>query len=297
MRELEFEVAIITIGNLAVGGTGKTPHIAYLLQQFSDKNVAVLSRGYGRGTKGFRLVKVDSKPIEVGDEILMLKQEFPNTAMAVHENRALGIAELLNEHPDIELVLLDDAFQHRHVKPSINILLTEFKKPFYRDWVMPFGRLREWRGGYKRADAIVFTKCPSGSNQHQLKNNIDPRIQTPSLFSVLKYPELIQVHGNKPRIDQALLVTSIARPEYLFDHLRTAFPNVQHKKYRDHYAYSEKDLLWMADKHCDIICTSKDWVKIQTLNIPENLNIWVQKVAVEFEGESLIEFIGHQLAH
>ena len=91
MRELEFEVAIITIGNLAVGGTGKTPHIAYLLQQFSDKNVAVLSRGYGRGTKGFRLVKVDSKPIEVGDEILMLKQEFPNTAMAVHENRALGI--------------------------------------------------------------------------------------------------------------------------------------------------------------------------------------------------------------
>lgn len=290
MRELEFEIPLISIGNLAVGGTGKTPHIAYLMEHFTDKKVAVLSRGYGRGTKGFRLVKADSKPIEVGDEILMLKQAKPEIPMAVHENRALGIAELLNAHPEVELILLDDAFQHRHVKPKLNILLTEYKKPFYKDWPMPFGRLREWRSGYKRADVVVLTKCPSGFSPEQLQTSVDPRLEKDSFFSTFHYQELKQGHGTQSTVSNPLLLTSIAKPEYLLEHLRQQFPNLQHKNYRDHYSFTQKDIDSLAQQNSEWICTAKDWVKLRDLSIPEEVNIWVQEIKVEFIGEDLIDF-------
>jgi tetraacyldisaccharide 4'-kinase len=293
-KELEFEVTLINVGNLAVGGTGKTPHVAYLISLLSDKKIAVLSRGYGRGTKGYRLVSTDSKPIETGDEILILKYQFPEVPMAVHESRALGITELLAKHQDIEIILLDDAFQHRHVKPQLNILLSEYDKPFYRDWVMPLGRLREYRSGYKRSDAIVFTKCPADTQSDTLKRSIDPRIETRSFFSKLDYADLERVHGSMP-MSQPLLVTSIAKPKYLYDYLISKFPELNQKKYRDHYLFTQKDIAWMLAQNSSIICTSKDWIKIQQLQLPDDLNIWVQDVEIKFIDNKFDQHILNQI--
>jgi tetraacyldisaccharide 4'-kinase len=294
-KELDFEIPLINVGNLAVGGTGKTPHIAYLIDLLVDKKVGVLSRGYGRGTKGFKLVSVDSRPVEVGDEMLMLKQKFASLPMAVHENRALGIAELLSHDENIDIILLDDAFQHRHVKSSINILLSEYQRPFFRDWVMPLGRLREWRSGHKRADVIVFTKCPPDILPDTFYKSGNPKLEDKTFFSRLEYPNLKQVHGDSVDTSPSLLVTSIAKPEYLFNYLKTKIPNLSQKKYRDHYAYKQKDILWMHQQNKSIICSYKDWVKLQLLDLPSDLNIWVQDVKIKFTDNKFDEALLQQL--
>ena len=161
LRSVRFDLPVISVGNLSMGGAGKSPHIEYLirwLDQFLE--VAVLSRGFGRNTYGYRPVTSIDTAEMVGDEPLQFKRKFPNVAICVSESRALGVPELVKRNPETQCVLLDDAFQHLAVTPGLNILLTEFTHPFTRDWLLPSGRLREGRYNYRRADIIIVTKCP-----------------------------------------------------------------------------------------------------------------------------------------
>jgi tetraacyldisaccharide 4'-kinase len=162
LRGIEFSVPVISVGNLSVGGAGKTPHIEYLIRLLDPYlNIATLSRGYRRKTRGFLVVQPDNGVEEVGDEPLQYARKFPDVMVTVAEERAFAIPEIVGRRPDIELVLLDDAFQHRAVKPGLNMLLTPYDTPFTRDYLLPSGRLREWRSGYERADVIVVSKCPA----------------------------------------------------------------------------------------------------------------------------------------
>lgn len=159
-----FNLPVINVGNLNVGGSGKTPHIEYIIALLrSQYKIATLSRGYGRKTKGFLIASESSSVTEIGDEPAQIKDKFPDIIVSVGEDRLLAIPQLLRKYPDTDVILLDDAFQHRSVRPGLNILLTTFDKPFYEDHVLPLGRLRESPQGYKRADIIIVTKCPAPS--------------------------------------------------------------------------------------------------------------------------------------
>ena len=160
MRSSQFDVPTISVGNLSTGGTGKTPHIEYLIRLLQPYiNVSVLSRGYKRKTEGFRMVQVDNTVLEVGDEPLQFKLKYPSVPIAVSERRAYAIPQMLYRHPDIQTILLDDAFQHLAVAPYFNILLTEYNFPFNKDFLLPAGRLRDWRKTAAKANVIVVTKC------------------------------------------------------------------------------------------------------------------------------------------
>src|ERR1035441_8796866 len=157
-----FETGIIVIGNLSVGGTGKSPMTEYLIRLLKDKfPIATLSRGYKRHTTGFLLADKDSTSHQIGDEPLQFKKKFPELIVAVDENRKDGIKKLLSQFPELKVVLLDDAFQHRRVKAGLSILLTDYSKMFYDAFLMPVGSLREWASGKKRADIVIATKCPT----------------------------------------------------------------------------------------------------------------------------------------
>ncbi|MEL6943865.1 MAG: tetraacyldisaccharide 4'-kinase, partial [Bacteroidota bacterium] len=161
LKSVEFNIPTISVGNLSVGGAGKTPHVEYLIRLLKDYiNVATLSRGYKRKTKGFMLVNPKNSAEGVGDEPLQYKRKFPDIVVAVGESRTMAIPEIMSKAPNTQVVLLDDAFQHIAIKPSLNILLTEYDHPFSEDYLLPSGRLREWRSAYQRADTIIVTKCP-----------------------------------------------------------------------------------------------------------------------------------------
>ena len=160
-KSVQFELPVISVGNLTTGGTGKTPHTEYLLKLLSEKyHTGVLSRGYKRNTSGYFLVEENSTAGEAGDESLQIKRKFPHVTVAVCEERALGIPIMLLDNSQLAVILLDDAFQHRRVKPGLSILLTEYSKPFTKDLLLPAGNLREPKRNALRADVIVVTKCP-----------------------------------------------------------------------------------------------------------------------------------------
>ena len=181
----EFETRVISVGNLAVGGTGKTPMTEYLIRILcKDFKISTLSRGYGRRTKGLRFGSNDDTATTLGDEPYQLYRKFNHqVTVAVGEDRAFAIPNILQQFPETEIILMDDAFQHRFVKPQLSILVSEFNNPFYADFVMPFGRLREARKGVARADLIVFTKCPKEAT----KEEFDLRIKESKKYA-----------GNKP---------------------------------------------------------------------------------------------------
>jgi tetraacyldisaccharide 4'-kinase len=190
LKSISFNLPIISVGNLSVGGAGKTPHIEYLIRLLKDYlNVATVSRGYKRKTKGFLFVKPKMNAEQVGDEPLQFKRKFQDVAVTVSESRTFAIPEILGEHPDTQVVLLDDAFQHRSIKPGLNILLTEFSKPFTKDFLLPSGRLREWRSAYQRADVVVVSKCPREVTQEEKEKNHDrysSTAQSKGLFLLLR---------------------------------------------------------------------------------------------------------------
>src|SRR5688500_14340231 len=161
LRGVSFSLPVISIGNLSVGGTGKTPHTEYLVRLLHEYiQIGILSRGYRRKTAGFLEVTSFHDASQVGDEPLQFKRKFPHIPVAVAENRSLAIPLLIRAYPDLQAILLDDGFQHREIEPGLNILLTEYNRLYTRDWLLPVGRLREWRNGAERANIIVVTKCP-----------------------------------------------------------------------------------------------------------------------------------------
>ena len=279
LRSVRFDLPVISVGNLSMGGAGKSPHIEYLLRwigQYID--VGVLSRGYGRKTSGFLPVTAIDTAEQVGDEPLQFKRKFQDAAISVSESRALGVPELVRRNPGLQCVLLDDAFQHLAVTPGLNIMLTEFNRPFTRDWLLPAGRLREWRYGYKRADIIVVTKCPDDLTPRQRRDmliEIDPYHHQKVFFSKYEYglPYFLLNPEKKQALDlqtDVLLLSAIANTDYLLAHLSGETKSVHTLEFTDHHYFKEEDLLELKSrferlnsKNKIVVTTEKDAARIE----------------------------------
>ncbi|MCD8310084.1 MAG: tetraacyldisaccharide 4'-kinase [Prevotellaceae bacterium] len=290
LRQKSYDLPVICVGNLAVGGTGKTPYTEYLIRllQNNGLNVATLSRGYKRRTKGYILSTAKSDVHTIGDEPYQIKYKFPRMRVAVDENRCHGIEELLKlENPQVDAVLLDDAFQHRYVKAGLSILLTDCHRLICDDELLPAGKLREPEEGKFRADIVIVTKCPDGMNPSDF-NFIAKRLQlNPSqhlYFSKYRYrmlqplfPHLINSHNAiTPLVgdEQVLLVTGIASPRMLLREVKSYTRHVRLLRFNDHHHFNHHDLDQMKRLFFEmeewrrlIITTEKDATRL--LHHPE----------------------------
>lgn len=242
-----FNLPVVVIGNLSVGGTGKSPMTEYVLQLMKPHlNVAVLSRGYGRKTAGFRYVETDDTAKLVGDEPLQIKRKFPDSVVTVCEDRVWAIHNIQDE---VDAVLLDDAYQHRRLNPNFSILLLDYESMQHPILPLPTGNFREPLSGCKRADVIVITKCPD-EIPVPIKSVLSERLRkytsAPIYYSKIHYQQLQQVDGSlleNTRVDRvALVVTGIAKPQPLLDYLQPQFKEIIHLAYPDHHSFSSKDL-------------------------------------------------------
>lgn len=268
----QFDVLTICVGNLNVGGSGKTPMVEYLIRLLSsDFNIATLSRGYRRGTRGFRLATESDNAATLGDEPFQLYRKFgPAVRVAVGEERALAIPNILHECPDVNCILLDDAYQHRTVRPHASILLTEFDRPFYRDHVMPTGNLREARHGAHRADLVVVTKCPAKLSDQEIEaqqSSIRKYLgNKPVFFSHITYDEPVAFGAQKSISKEVVLVSGIAHADLLEKHLAQHYHILKHFHFPDHHAFSENEVTEMvslSQKHqASILTTEKDMVRL-----------------------------------
>ncbi|AXE16445.1 tetraacyldisaccharide 4'-kinase [Runella rosea] len=305
------ELYTINIGNLTVGGTGKTPHIEYLQQLLSHNwKISVLSRGYGRKTTGYREVRDQSTALEVGDEPLQFYHKFGHqTPVFVCEKRVEGILRIEKEKPNTQIILLDDAFQHRAIRPHLNLLLTDYRRLFYQDYVLPMGLLREFRLGAKRANAVIVTKCPQQLSETD-KNEIVRQIQkftlpsTPVFFSTFRYGTPVPYFNHLPLLidNQPIsLISGIAQP-LLFEEAASAiYKVIGHNALGDHHNYSEEDV-WtfakMAQKS-PILTTEKDWVKLFPLLEKMGLQeaqFYYWPIQVGFDSPTFDQYILNEVA-
>lgn len=273
------EVPVIAVGNLSVGGTGKTPQIEYLIRQLqNDYEIAVLSRGYKRASEGFVMADATTTVADLGDEPFQFFQKFTNITVAVDADRKNGIQQILKHRPKTNLILLDDAFQHRRVKAGFYILLTAYDKLYTKDFVLPSGTLREARKGARRANAIIVTKCPSNISaaaKAKIKAAINPLPNQIVLFSSIGYAkEIASAHEKLPfeslSTKQVLLITGIAKPAPLVEYLKKHQCQFEHMNFPDHHDFSSADLkkiqatfnaLTGNDKL--ILTTEKDFTRLQ----------------------------------
>jgi tetraacyldisaccharide 4'-kinase len=279
-KSYSFKPAVISVGNLNVGGSGKTPMIEYLVNLLSEKySLAILSRGYGRVTRGFLLAEMHDDATTIGDEPFQFYRKYGNhLSIAVCESRVEGINKLLKRKPGVQVILLDDAFQHRSVKPLFSILLTDFYHPFFKDHVLPQGRLRESRNGSLRADTLVVTKCLDVSNEveYQFKMNLQKYAgPKPVFFSGVRYKVPIAVEGDKQIGKDVVLVTGIANNKPIMDYVSSHFNLVQHFQFKDHHRYSAEDIKSIqrtANQSKNILTTEKDLVKLISPNLNGGMN-------------------------
>ena len=310
LRSTQFEESVIVIGNIELGGTGKTPHTEYFLNLLGENNfkTASLSRGYGRKTKGFLWVETNSHPTEVGDEPLQMKQKFKDIPFAVCEKRVEGINTIKQKYSDRDVLLLDDAFQHRYVTPSLSVLLTRYERPFYTDYLLPQGNLREPRTAKKRADIFIVTKCPenlSPIEKRVVKSSIKPQANQEVFFSTLQYGVLHSIFdSHKITLDlnyfqakntRVIAISGIANPEQFFGKLDTMFTDVIQLQFPDHHWYTDKDIekilvtyISCKDPNKVIITTEKDAMRFKTEKLKEKLQdlpIFYLPIVVHFEEE------------
>ncbi|MEQ9374857.1 MAG: tetraacyldisaccharide 4'-kinase [Imperialibacter sp.] len=286
LRSTVFSVPVICVGNLSVGGTGKTPTINYLIAYLlsMDKNVAVVSRGYGRETKGFFVVGEQSTAESVGDEpLLFFKRWAGKVVVAVGEKRVTAIKSIREKYPKLDVILMDDGFQHRAVRPSTSMLLTSFQNPFYRDFIMPSGSLREGRRWARRADIIVVTKSPEKMSQGK-KDEMRAKIQTyaqvgtPVFFCSIQYGRPVSFGKEGERNKRVFLITGIANPVPLLDYLKIEGIEVlKHWERADHFAYNDQEMEKIVDEYqnsgnCVILTTEKDYVKMSNPKFQQYLD-------------------------
>jgi tetraacyldisaccharide 4'-kinase len=304
LKTRSFQIPIISVGNITVGGTGKTPHVEYLVQLLKDQfHVAVLSRGYKRKSKGFIKAGKDSKMLEIGDEPYQMKQKFKNVTIAVDKNRCHGINMLTEQDSKLDVILLDDAFQHRYVKPGVNILLVDYHRLIIYDTLLPAGRLREPLEGKNRADIVIVTKCPK-----DLKP-MEYRVVTKAMqlfpyqrlyFTTLDYAELQPLfqtsQKNVPTLDSlhdkhVLLLTGIASPEQLEHDLSPLTTHLSPLTFTDHHQFKAKDIQLINDTFAAmespkmVITTEKDATRLydsEGLSDEVKKNIYVLPVRIRF---------------
>lgn len=288
-------VPTICVGNLSVGGTGKTPHTAYLIALLQPHyRVAVVSRGYKRKTKGYILANEHSTAITIGDEPMQLKTSYPEVTVAVCENRVAGVRQLLQDCPYIEVILLDDAFQHRPIKAGLNLLLTSYDRLFSNDSPLPAGRLRESGRGKKRAHAVIVTKCPNNiDNQPEIAGELQLAPNQPLYFSQIVYDTLTPLfNGTKmaqlsPR-QQLILFTGIAHITHLELYLQEKVERVQTLSYPDHHHFTTADFVQLRRSFEQltasekwIIVTEKDAARLRNNpEFPENIKPYVQVLPI-----------------
>ncbi|MEG1587440.1 MAG: tetraacyldisaccharide 4'-kinase, partial [Bacteroidales bacterium] len=278
LKTRTFTVPIICVGNLTVGGTGKTPHIEYLIRLLSPHyRIAVLSRGYKRKSKGFLLATAGITPGLLGDEPYQLWCKFPDLQVAVDSDRCHGIDQLLSQSQPPQVILLDDAYQHRYVKAGLNLLLTDYNRPFYTDALLPAGRLREGGSGKERADIFIVSKSPQTLSENEVKKiegNISPTSKQKIFFSGLAYQPLRHVFTDiemrLPNETHVLLVTGIARPELVENQIKATYQLNESLVYPDHHDFTETDIIKInhkfnsiKNKEKAIVVTEKDAVRLR----------------------------------
>ena len=268
-KSQSFDIPIIAVGNLSVGGTGKSPQIEYLIRLLSDNyQVATLSRGYKRSTTGFVLADHNANAKTLGDEPFQFYSKYPKTIVAVDENRVEGIEILLDLDKKPNVILLDDAFQHRKVKAGFYILLTAYDDLFCDDFILPFGNLREPSYGKKRADMIIVTKCPNDIDelaQQKIKDKL--KVSQPIYFTSIAYDANVynesgQLSVNEIKEEEKVVVAGIAKPKPFFDFLEAKAEETM--VFSDHHNFEEKDIITILNKakNNKIITTEKDYVRL-----------------------------------
>ncbi len=314
IKSYRFNTPIISVGNITVGGTGKTPHVEYLINMLKDNyKIVILSRGYKRRTSGFIIAQENSTVFEIGDEPKQIKYKFNDKVIvAVDKNRINAIKTLKQQQIKYDLIILDDAYQYRKIKPDISILLIDFNKPIYNDRLLPAGDLREQQTNKNRADIVIITKCPKDIKPIQ-KRIITKELQLftyqkifftsinyGKITPVFKYPKNIQI-TNKTTI---MLITGIANTKTLIEYLTKKTKNIIHKKYDDHYNFKHKDIVNIIDEFNKIdtnnkliITTEKDAMRLQEFNYNtekgnlSDIPIFYIPINVIFADEKEKEFI------
>jgi len=306
-----FGLPLICIGNLSVGGTGKSPMVEFMVKNLKDKfKVATLSRGYKRKTKGYALANEKSDALEIGDEPMQFYLKFPEVPVAVGEERLDAIPQLLQDRPDVECIILDDAFQHRAIKAGLNILLTDFNNLFTRDFFLPTGDLRDLKSSYKRAEIIVVTKCNAELTEEKKKeiiNEIEPLPHQLIFFTANRYSDPYNISKDHSTIKldmekEVLLVTGIANPQPLKDLLHDHSKAYYMLHFPDHHIFSIDD--WneiikrfesIDSKHKIILTTEKDAVRLVKFGEKlKNVPLYVIPIEHYFlfnEGESFLNAV------
>ncbi|CAN5132838.1 tetraacyldisaccharide 4'-kinase [soil metagenome] len=278
LHSASFNFPVICIGNLAVGGTGKTPmaeHLIWLLK--SDYKIATLSRGYKRKTKGFAIAGKNTTALDIGDEPMQFHKKFPDVTIAVAEERLVAIPQLLHANPETQVIILDDAFQHRQVRAGLNILLTDYKNLYTRDFILPAGDLRDVRASSSRADIIVVTKSPvdlTTEEKNKLIKELNPEKHQSVFFTTIVYADLYHLFTQEEKSLQpetnVLLVCGIANPKPIKDMLNATLETYEMMRFNDHHIFTIADLKEIKSEFAGIeandkiiITTEKDGVRLE----------------------------------
>ena len=307
-----FEIPTIVVGNISMGGTGKSPHIEYLIRLLKEEfKIATLSRGYGRQTNGFILSDKQSTAKDIGDEPKQFKSKFDEVAVAVDAKRVNGINQLVKKVAGLQVILLDDAFQHRAVSAGLSILLTDYNKMYCDDYILPMGNLRESRSSAKRADIIIVTKCPEHLSDEEI-NRLTEKLNTSSFqnvyFSYIKYGEVIKLFGNKEQeqinyLDgqcDVVLLTGIANTQPLEDYLNSKTKTLINIKFPDHHQFTSKDLHHVIEKFNTIasekkiiLTTEKDAMRLMDSEFKEllkDLHLFYLPIEIQFNKNDQTSF-------
>ena len=296
-KSSEFDLPIICIGNLSMGGTGKTPHTEYIARILKEKfKIAILSRGYGRRTTDYIEADKNSTAKHIGDEPAQYHRKFPNIKVVVEKKRVKGVLNLLYDNPSIDAILLDDAFQHRALRAGLNILIADINKPFYNDLMLPMGELREFRKGKNRADIIIISKCPlnlSLERKNEIIKGISPTKNQKIFFSFIRYGRIYNPFTNKELKGEisnfeTLVLTGIANPNPLYEELNRREVSFSKKAYRDHYPFSEKDVATVSEifgtfdsSKKIILTTEKDASRLLEIKGFEQLPIYCIEIEID----------------
>ena len=310
-----FNMPVISVGNITVGGTGKTPHVEYLAQLLleEDLQIATLSRGYKRKTRDFRLASSDSTAREIGDEPMQVKRRFPEVTVAVDRKRVNGIQNLMKLAPPVEVILLDDAYQHRSLKPGFSILLIDYDRPIDKDQLLPVGRLREPAINRNRANIILVTRSPERIKPIELReyvNRLKPSIGQHIYFTSMRYGDLLPVYPDiqvkelswfKKNIKAILIVSGIANPRHLRQYARSINTNIIEISYPDHHHYTQKNLNQISQCFNElrenntpvlVLTTEKDAMRLREHSPDQDLKaaLYAIRIHVHFLQEDKEEF-------
>ena len=309
LKSSKFNIPVIGVGNLSMGGSGKTPHVEYLINLLNPYiNVGILSRGYLRKTRGYMEVLREHGVDLTGDESLQYKLKYPDVIVSVSERRAIGIPQMVGDHPDLQTIILDDAFQHLSVTPSLNILITDYKFPYFKDHLLPSGRLREWRNASQRAQVIIVSKCPSDMSSADMDSwieKINPLPDQKVFFSSYEYGTPYYMYNSNQKITldkdtDVILLTGIAKPIYLQEYLEDKVNFLNVHSYEDHHNFKphEVSLIDRALQELEkpkkiIITTEKDSTRLdkhRKFLHEKKLPVFILPIKVKFLAKNKYNF-------